>query len=183
MQGQELAYYIPIALFVTTNMYNISQYIESGLSIRAWWNNQKMGRITTMSAWLFGVFGIVLKLSGISETVFEVTKKDQSSSTEKGTEEEEAGRFTFDKSPMFVPPTTVLLLHITALASALFGLQPPAHDGVGSGRLEVAGSVCLVLCLWPFLKGLFGSGKYGIPLSTIFKSAGLTLMFCTLCRS
>ncbi|CAB4304641.1 unnamed protein product [Prunus armeniaca] len=182
-KGQELAYYIPITLFVTTNMYNISQYIQSGLSIRAWWNNQKMGRITTMSAWLFGVFGIVLKLSGISETVFEVTKKDQSSSTEKGTEEEEAGRFTFDKSPMFVPPTAVLLLHLTALASALFGLQPPAHDGVGSGRLEVAGSVCLVLCLWPFLKGLFASGKYGIPLSTIFKSAGLTLMFCTLCRS
>ncbi|PQM40357.1 hypothetical protein Pyn_22883 [Prunus yedoensis var. nudiflora] len=139
-----------------------------------------MGRITTMSAWLFGVFGIVLKLSGISETVFEVTKKDQSSSTEK---DNEAGRFTFDKSPMFVPPTTILLLHLTALASALFGLQPPAHDRLGSGRLEVAGSVCLVLCLWPFLKGLFGSGKYGIPLSPILKSAGLTLMFCILCRS
>lgn len=180
VQAQELAYYIPIALFVTTNIYNISMYIHSGLSIRAWWNNQKMGRITTMSAWLFGVFGIALKLSGISETVFEVTKKDQSSSTEKGTE---AGRFTFDESPMFLPPTTILLLHLTALASALFGLQPPAHDGLGSGRLEVAGSVCLVLCLWPFLKGLFGSGKYGIPLSTILKSAGLALMFCILCRS
>ncbi|KAL6140155.1 hypothetical protein ACLB2K_058456 [Fragaria x ananassa] len=135
-----------------------------------------------MSAWLFGVVGVILKLLGISETVFEVTRKDQSTSSDEGTEDTEAGKFTFDQSPIFIPPTAVLLLQLTALATALLGLQPPARDGVGSGSLETMCSVLLVVCLWPFLKGLFGSGKYGIPLSTIFKSAGLVLFIYTLCR-
>ncbi|PQQ01311.1 cellulose synthase-like protein B4 [Prunus yedoensis var. nudiflora] len=179
-KAQEPTYYIPIALFVLYHAYTLSEYLQTGLSIRAWWNNQRMGRITPMSAWLFGVVAVIFKLSGRSETVFEVTRKDQSTSTDEGTE---AGTFTFDKSPLFVPPTTVLLVHLTALAAALFGLQPPAHDGLGSGPLEVVCSVWLVLCLLPFLKGLFGAGKYGIPLSTIFKSAGFTLLFYTLCTN
>lgn len=163
-------------------MYTLSEYLRTGLSIRAWWNNQRMGRITTMSAWLFGVVGVILKLLGISETVFEVTRKDQSTSSDEGTEDTEAGKFTFDRSPAFIPPTTILFLQLTALATALLGLQPPARDGVGSGSLENMCSVLLVVCFWPFLKGLFGPGKYGIPLSTIFKSAGLALLFYTLCR-
>ncbi|TQE01532.1 hypothetical protein C1H46_012895 [Malus baccata] len=38
----------------------------------------------------------------------------------------------------------------------------------GSGQLEAISSKWLVLCLRPFLKGLFGTGKYEIPQSTIF---------------
>ncbi|KAK9924515.1 hypothetical protein M0R45_032880 [Rubus argutus] len=181
-KGQEPAYYIPIAVFVIYNMYTLSEHLRTGLSIRAWWNNQRMGRITTISAWLFGVLGVILKLLGISETVFEVTRKDQSTSSDEGTEDTEAGKFTFDESPAFIPPTTILFLQLTALATALLGLQPPARDGVGSGSLENMCSVLLVVCFWPFLKGLFGPGKYGIPLSTIFKAAGLALLFYTLCR-
>ncbi|XP_040370074.1 cellulose synthase-like protein H1 isoform X2 [Rosa chinensis] len=180
-KGQEPAYYIPIAVFLIYNMYTLSEYLRTSLSIRAWWNNQRMGRITTMSAWLFGLLGVILKLLGISETVFEVTRKDQSTSSDEGTEDTEAGKFTFDRSPVFVPPTAMLFMQLTALATALLRLQPPARDGVGSGSLETMCSVLLVVCLLPFLKGLFGSGKYGIPLSTIFKSAGLALLFYTLC--
>ncbi|XP_004287960.1 PREDICTED: cellulose synthase-like protein H1 [Fragaria vesca subsp. vesca] len=181
-KDQDPAYYIPLAVFVVYSMYTLSEYLRTGLSIRAWWNNQRMGRITAMSAFFFGVVGVILKLLGISETVFEVTRKEQSTSSDEGTEDTEAGKFTFDQSPIFIPPTAVLLLQLTALATALLGLQLPARDGVGSGSLETMCSVLLVVCLWPFLKGLFGSGKYGIPLSTIFKSAGLVLFIYTLCR-
>ncbi|TQD68732.1 hypothetical protein C1H46_045735 [Malus baccata] len=142
-----------------------------------------MGRITVMSAWLFGFISVILKLVGIAETVFEVTRKDQSTSSDEGSEDTEAGRFTFDKSPIFVPPTTILLVQLTALATAFLGLRPQDQDELGSGSLEVISSVWLVFCLWPFLKGLFGTGKYGIPLSTIFKSVGFTLLFYTLCRN
>ncbi|XP_062009440.1 cellulose synthase-like protein B4 isoform X1 [Rosa rugosa] len=178
-KGQEPAYYILIAVFLIYTMYTSSEYLRTGQSIRAWWNNQRMGRIISMSAWLFGFLSVILKLLGISETVFEVTRKDQSTSSDEGTE---AGKFTFDQSPVFIPPTVMLFLQLTALATALLGLQPPARDGVESGSLETMCSVLLVICLLPFLKGLFGSGKYGIPLSTIFKSAGLALLFYTLCR-
>ncbi|KAM1429458.1 hypothetical protein ACFX2I_045655 [Malus domestica] len=182
-KGQEPTYYIPIALFVLYHIYTLSEYLQTGLSIRAWWNNQRMGRITVMSAWLFGFISVILKLLGISETVFEVTRKDQSTSSDEGSEDTEAGRFTFDKSPIFVPPTTILLVQLTALATAFLGLRPQDQDELGSGSLEVISSVWLVLCLWPFLKGLFGTGKYGIPLSTISKSVGFTVLFYTLCRN
>jgi len=138
-----------------------------------------MARITTMTAWFFGFLSVMLKLLGISETVFEVTKKDQSSDSANN---DDAGRFSFDDSPTFVPGTTILLLHLTALVMSLLKLQPPAHDVHGSGLGEVLCSVWLVLCFWPFLKGLFGKGKHGIPISTICKSTALALIFIYFCR-
>ncbi|KAH7533078.1 hypothetical protein FEM48_Zijuj04G0092200 [Ziziphus jujuba var. spinosa] len=180
---EETACYIPIALFVIFNLYNLQEYIATSQSIKAWWNNQRMGRIISTSAWFFGVIRMVLKLLGISETVFEVTQKDQfATDDDNDGVDARAGRFTFDKSPIFVPVTTILLVQLTSLAIGLLGLRPPADGGQGSGPLEIVCSVWLVLCLWPFLKGMFGKGKYGIPLSTISKSSALALTFVYLCR-
>lgn len=181
MQVQEQAFYITIVVFVIYHLYTLSEYLRAGLSVRSWWNNQRMARITTMTAWLFGFLSVILKLLRISETVFEVTKKDKSTSS-NGAHDVDAGRFTFDESPIFVLGTTILMVHLTALVVSLLNLQPPAHDGLGSGLGEVLCSVWLVLCFWPFLKGLFGKGKHGIPLSTICKSAALVLLFLHLCR-
>ena len=138
-----------------------------------------MSRINTVNAWLFGFLSVILKLLGISERVFEVTQKDQS---RDDASDAEAGRFTFNESPIFLPGTTILVVHLTALVVSLLKLKPPARDGHGSGLGEVFCSVYLVLCFWPFLKGLFGKGKHGIPLSTICKSAALVLLFLHLCR-
>ncbi|XP_059452776.1 cellulose synthase-like protein H1 [Corylus avellana] len=176
---QEPAFYALVALFVIYNLYTLSEYLRTGQSVRAWWNNHRMARITTMNAWFFGFLSVMLKLLGISENVFEVTKKDQSSDASS---DDDAGRFTFDESPIFVPGTTILLLHLAALVVSLLNLQPPAHDRHGSGLGEVLCSVWLVLCFWPFLKGLFGKGKHGIPITTICKSAALALLFLHLCR-
>ncbi|XP_059452412.1 cellulose synthase-like protein H1 isoform X2 [Corylus avellana] len=176
----EPAFYVLVALFVIYNLYTLFEYLKAGQSVRAWWNNQRMARITIMSAWLFGFLGVMLKLLRISETVFEVTKKDQSSDASN---EDHAGRFTFDDSPIFVPGTTILLLHLTALVVSLLKLQPQAHGGGhGAGLAEVLCSVLWLLCYWPFLKGLFGKGKHGIPMSTICKSAALALLLLHLCK-
>ena len=62
----------------------------------------------------------------------------------------EAGRFTFNESPIFVPGTTILVVHLTALVVSLLKLQPPlALDGYGLGLGEVFCSVYLVLSFWP----------------------------------
>ena len=179
LQVQEPAFYVLVALFIIYNLYTLSEYLRTGQSIRAWWNNQRMARITTMNAWFFGFLSVLLKFLGILENVFEVTKKDQSSDASN---DDDAGRFTFNESPIFVPGTTILLLHLIALVVSLLNLQPPANDRHGSGLGEVLCSVWLVLCFWPFLKGLFGKGKHGIPISTICKSAALALLFLHLCR-
>ncbi|KAG5545602.1 hypothetical protein RHGRI_017929 [Rhododendron griersonianum] len=186
----EPALLIPLAIFITYNLYTLSEYFRAGLSARAWWNNQRMWRITAMTAWLFGVFSVILKLLGLSETVFEVTQKEQSSTNGSDDDNADVGRFTFDESPIFIPATTVLLVNLTALVIAILGFRPAAppilgfrpaaRGGDGSGIGEVIFSSCVVLCLWAFLKGLFGKGKYGIPLATVYKSGALALLFVNL---
>ncbi|RVW38920.1 Cellulose synthase-like protein H1 [Vitis vinifera] len=170
---------ISISLFVSYNFHTLLEYWGAGYSIRACWNNLRMWRITAVTAWLFGFLSVILKLLGLSETVFEVTKKDQSTTPGEGSDKD-SGRFTFDGSLIFVPATTLLLVHLMALVTALLGLFDLV--GIESRIGEIICSVWVVLCFSPFLKGLFGKGKYGIPKSTICKSAALAFLFlaCTI---
>jgi hypothetical protein len=132
--------------------------------------------IRSTSVWFIGFLSGMIKLLGISDTIFEVTQKESPTS---GAAEDDAnaGRFTFDESPAFVVGTTILLVQFTALVVKILGVQLAAHSGNGCELGELMCSVYLVVCYWPFLKGLFARGKYGIPLSTIFKSALLTFIF------
>ncbi|KAF5950089.1 hypothetical protein HYC85_012082 [Camellia sinensis] len=123
--------FIPIALFAIYNLYTLSKYLRIGLSTRAWWNNQRIWRLNTMIAWLFGVLGVLLKLLRLSDTIFEVTQKDQSTNADDNNAN--AGRFTFEGSPSFVLGTTILLVNLTALAIGLSRFQLVGGDGNGSG--------------------------------------------------
>nr|XP_028952951.1 cellulose synthase-like protein H1 isoform X4 [Malus domestica] len=174
------------ALFLIKHLYTLHSYLDSGRSIRAWWNQLTVGpwsKITTLTASLFGLVTVVFKLLGISEVTFEVTQKEQnsSSSDQEATYDANAGRFTFDGTTIFVPATALLFLQFTALVTAALGLEPPALGVNGAGIGEMMCSVWVVLCFWPFVKGLFGKGKYGIPMVTIVKSAVLALLFMHSC--
>lgn len=176
---QDLGMCIVVALFVIYKVYTLLDYFASGLSIRAWWNNQRMSRITPMNAGFCGFITVLLKLLGISDTVFDITKKDLPPSEDNG-HDEDAGRYTFDESLIFLPGTTILLLQLTALVIKFLGMQSTAlsrESGNACGLGEMFCSVYLIICYWPFLKGLFEKGKYGIPLSTISKAVALTCLF------
>ncbi|CAN6571574.1 unnamed protein product [Malus baccata var. baccata] len=180
---QEPALIIFAAVFLIKHLNTLHSNLDSGRSIRAWWNQLTVGpwsKILSLTASLFGVITMVFKLLGISEVTFEVTQKEQNSSSSDQEATYDA-RFTFDESPIFVPATALLFLHFTALVTAALGLQPPAHGVNGAGLGEMMCSVWVVLCFWPFVKGLFGEGKYGIPMATIVKSAVLALLFMHFC--
>ncbi|KAJ7948134.1 Cellulose synthase-like protein [Quillaja saponaria] len=179
----EAAAMVPIVLFLIQYIGTLVSYLRVGLSVRAWWNNTRMSKINAASSQLFAVLSVILKLLGLSETVFEVTQKGQFTSNDEGNSTEaDAGVITFNDSPIFVSPTTLLLLQLTALVLAFLGLQPPAHGSHGAGLLEIMCSMWVVLCFWPFLKGLFGKGKQGIPFLTVCKAAGLSLIFLHLSK-
>lgn len=175
---QELGMLIPTSVFLMFNIANLSEHLLSGLSARTWWNNQRMGRITTMTACFFGFLDILLKRLRISDTVFEITKKDQPSSSD-----ENVGRFIFNKSPIFIPGTAILFIEIIALVTTLWRWQQPLKSERAYGLGEVFCSAYLVLCYLPILKGLFAKGKYGIPLPTIFKASLLAVLFVGVCNS
>ncbi|XP_027927164.1 cellulose synthase-like protein H1 [Vigna unguiculata] len=169
--------WIPIALFVIYSVHTLLEYLKIGLSIRYWWNNQRMSIITTTTAWFIGFLSAMVKLAGISDNVFEITEKELSSDGNDG----DAGRFTFDESPVFVVGTTILLVQLGAMLIRFLRLQP-THSENGCGIGEFISSTYVVVCYFPYLKGLFGSGKYGIPLSTMCKSAILAFVFVHFCR-
>lgn len=143
-----------------------------------------MSIIRTSTAFFIGFLSAMIKLSGISDTVFEITQKETTTSGSDDGDDVDAGRFTFDESPVFMAGTTFLLVQLTALVIKFFGLNPQAqtHSGNECGPGELIANVYLVVCYWPYLKGLFGRGKFGIPFSTMCKSAVLAIAFVHFCR-
>ncbi|KAL9322587.1 hypothetical protein ACSQ67_010640 [Phaseolus vulgaris] len=177
---QGLGLWIAISLFVIYNIHTLLEHLTLGLSITYWWNSQRMCVMRTTTVWFIGFLSAMLKLSGISDTVFEITEKEHTTSDADGNNAD-AGRFTFDESPVFVVGTTILLVHLAGMVIKLLGLQP-SDSGNGSGIGEFICSTYLIVCYFPYLKGLFGRGKYGIPLTTIYKSAILAFIFVHFCR-
>ncbi|GMH11025.1 hypothetical protein Nepgr_012866 [Nepenthes gracilis] len=177
---EDPAILIPIALFISYNVTSMWEFNHVGQTARAWWNNEKMRKTTSTSSWFFGFLAVILKLLGVSQIVFEITPKDQLEVFEG--KKSDAGRFTFDESSIFIPNTTIVFLNLTSLAIFLLRLaQQQKHNVDGAGLGEVLYSILAVLYLSPFLKGLFGKGKYGIPRSIMCKSVILTLLFVLFC--
>ncbi|KAL4183620.1 hypothetical protein AMTRI_Chr11g99150 [Amborella trichopoda] len=166
----------PISLFILFNLYSIIEYWQIKLSLREWWNNQRMARINCTSAWLFGLFDVILKLLHLSETVFVVTPKDDHGSS--GDEAKDRGRLTFDSSLLFLPPTTLLLLNLAALGAGIPMLTSGDISLVG----EMVCSAWVVASFFPFAKGLVRKGRYGLPWSTIFKSGVIASFIVHVCR-
>ncbi|KAF3780515.1 putative mixed-linked glucan synthase 7 [Nymphaea thermarum] len=166
---------LPAAIFIIFNLYILVEYLLCGLSVREWWNNQRMARIVSSTAWLFGLLAVLLKVFGISETVFELTRKDdlEGASTE-------AGKFIFDSSAIYVPATTLLFVNLAALALGLTKVVMDMEATANVGELVCCAWV--VMSFLPFVKGLFRRGQHGIPWPTICKAGTVTFMFVCLCR-
>ncbi|KAD5318189.1 hypothetical protein R6Q59_033462 [Mikania micrantha] len=188
----ERAFVIPVGLFVIYNIYVLWEFKRLGASLRMWWNLQRMGRVTPITAWLFGFLSVIAKLVGLSKTVFEVTQKenklsDSDGDTDSDSDDKNVARFTYDKSPIITPGVVVLLVNMTAVVNVVLRLLMVDCSEIwmhvlGLGVGEMFCSVWVILCFWEFFKGLFGNGKYGIPFSVMWKSGFLAFSFVLLCK-
>ncbi|KAM0072862.1 putative cellulose synthase (UDP-forming) [Helianthus debilis subsp. tardiflorus] len=186
----EMAFIIPVGIFVIYNVYVLWELKRLGLSLRMWWNLQRMGRVIAMTSWFYGFISVMLKLMGLSKTVFEVTQKEHMSNDGVGYHNDKnVNMFTFDKSPVFVPGVVILLVNMTALINSVLKLSKVDYSEIWMEALglelgEMFCSIWLLLCFWEFLKGLFGNGKHGIPSSSIWKSGVVALfLVCSWKRS
>ena len=175
LQISEPAFAIAVALFVSTYGFKLWEFLRIDGSIREWWNNQSMWLIQCLSAWIFAMFDVLMKLIGVSETVFVVTPK--ASGDEDVCNE---GDFTFNSSALFIPPTTVLFINLVAIISGSVRSMAGKYDMLRDKLFaEYFCSVWVVMNLWPFVKGLVRKGKHGIPWSVVIKSASLACLFCS----
>lgn len=185
LQTSEVGFVVALALFVTYNIYTLVEYCCYGLSVRAWWNNQRMLRIYSSTAWLLGFFSVVLKLLGISDTIFEITRKEQQRPGEDVNKVDDPGRFTFDSSPAFVPGTALMMVNLWAFAVGLLRVlsRADAAGAIGPGIGEFMCSGWILLCFWPFLKGLGGRGRHGIPWPVLGKAMVMVCLFLQFCKT
>lgn len=177
MQGRKAA--VPAAIFAAYNIYTVAEYLAVGESLRSWWNNQRMRRIGAATAYLFGLLSVAAKLVGLSESAFEITKKEVDAPPAAAAAAE-AGRFSFDASPLFLPAAAVALLNSAALPAATWRALWADPGGGGPGLGELVCATWAVLSYFPFIRGLFGKGRYGLPWPTIAKasiSASLFVLF------
>lgn len=180
----EAAAILPAALFAAYNASTLAEYLQCGQSARSWWNNQRMLRIMSATAWLFALLSVVLKTLGISETVFEISQKGLQSQRPVAEADEDPGRFTFDASPLFVPATALVLLNLASLAAGSVKMALMISSGgaalfveAGPGLGELLCSAWVVLSFWPFVRGLFKRGSYGLPWPTITQALLLASLF------
>ncbi|KAG8064492.1 hypothetical protein GUJ93_ZPchr0004g39843 [Zizania palustris] len=189
-KASEDGFSILIALFLTHITYGFIEFMECGLSARAWWNNYRMRRITAASACLLAFFTVPLTTLGLSKTVFEVTRKDESKSDVDGGcmahNKADLGRFTFDASPVFIPVTALAMLSIIAITVGSWQqvsryAKGSGATGGGPGIGEFMSCTWVLLCLLPFVRGLVGKGSYGIPWGVKLKAGLLVAMFLHFC--
>lgn len=188
----EWAFFIPVGIFVIYNSFVFWECKRLGLSLRMWRNLQRMGRVSTMTSWLFGFLNMLLQLIGLSKNIFEVTQKEHKSSdgdddTYGEINDKNVARFTYDKSPMIIPGVVVLLVNLAALANGVLRLLKVDYSEIWMEALvlglgEMFCSVCVLLCFSEFFKGLFRKGKYGIPAPMIWKSGVLALLIVHMFR-
>lgn len=179
MQVDEPAVLIPGLLCILYHLYTLQEYLACGLTVRNWWNNTRMTRIISTTAWLFGFISAVAKFLGLSETMFEITKKEHNfpstaTASGSGQEDDDPGRFTFDESSLFVPGVALVFIHLVALSVGLWSGQWRLRHG------ELICNLWLLVAFLPFIKGLVRSGCYGIPWTIVFKGTALAslFMFC-----
>ncbi|KAH9307454.1 hypothetical protein KI387_035365, partial [Taxus chinensis] len=167
---QDPNFTVVVAMFLSLYGFKILEHILNGCSTREWLNNQRMWFIVSISSWIFSFFDVGMKIVGLSETVFVVTPKGS------GDEEQvNEGDFTFGSSPLFIPPTTVLLINLAVIFYNIIGFVGGLHGIKDMQLAEFFCSVWVVFNLVPFLKGLVRKGKGGLPWNIVISSTALVL--------
>ncbi|CAE6025600.1 unnamed protein product [Arabidopsis arenosa] len=147
---------ITITLVGMHCLYTLWEFMSLGYSVKSWLVSQSVWRIVATSSWLFSIFDITLKLLGISETVFRITKKTVPHGPSEGEDDgpnSDSSKFEFDGSLHFLPGTFIVLVNLAALAVFSVGLQRSgySHGGGGSGLAEACGCVLVMMLFLPFL--------------------------------
>ncbi|XP_058068335.1 cellulose synthase-like protein E6 [Magnolia sinica] len=158
--------------------YNILESLWHGMTLKGWWNEQRMWLLKRTTSYLFAFVDTLLLLSGIAKSAFIITAKVSDDDVSQRYEQEimEFG----SSSPMFTILASLAMLNLFCLIG---GATRVMMDG-GISVLEtlmlqflLCGS--LVLINVPFYQGLFFRKDKGrLPTSLAITSVVVAVLAC-----
>ncbi|PIA25318.1 hypothetical protein AQUCO_11800010v1 [Aquilegia coerulea] len=140
-------------LGIASHAFSLGELMWAKGTIKMWWNETRMWMMKGTSSYLFAVTVIILKTLGISEPGFEITSKV--------IDEEALKRYKKEimefavASPMFIPPTTLALLHLFGLLKTLTMAVKDGLEGLDHMFLQVIVSGYISLISLPLYEAMF----------------------------
>ncbi|XP_052191051.1 cellulose synthase-like protein G1 [Diospyros lotus] len=109
------------AVFAISYMSSTSQHLfevfSTNGSVRTWWNEERIGMIRSLSAFLIGFLDAAMKWLGMTKTKFRLSNK---ALEKEKVENYEKGKFDFEGADMFMAPlATIALMNLVCFIGGL----------------------------------------------------------------
>ncbi|KAJ0034364.1 hypothetical protein Pint_24635 [Pistacia integerrima] len=165
------------SVFIFSQLKNVEEVLLTGGSVLAWWNEQRMWMIKSVTAYTYGTFDAILKCLGMRQPNFLPTNKvsDNDEVTLY-----QLGKFNFQTSTnLLVPIVTLVVLNMIAFAGGF------ARMIISGSWNELLGQVFLSFyILWvnyPIIEGvMLRKDKGRVPPSVGLLSLVLSIIFLSL---
>ncbi|KAI6704715.1 hypothetical protein NL676_007677 [Syzygium grande] len=167
-----------IYTIMATSAYSAGEFVWCGGTLRGWWNDQRMWVYQRTTSYFFGFLDNILRLLGITKSVFVITAKVADHDVLKRYEQE-LMEFSAP-SPMFTILTTLAWLNALSFIGVLLKL---AMHGETPDQLAMQIILCsLLVCVnQPLYEGMFfRKDKARMPTLVTYKSAVFALVACSL---
>ncbi|KAL3504179.1 hypothetical protein ACH5RR_034020 [Cinchona calisaya] len=138
-----------LSLFICIFATGILEMRWSGVGIDEWWRNEQFWVIGGVSAHLFAVFQGLLKVLAGVDTYFTVTSK-------AGDDEEFSELYAFKWTTLLIPPTSLLIINLIGIVAGISNAINNGYDSWGPLLGKIFFAFCVIVHLYPFLKGLLG---------------------------
>ncbi|XP_052187683.1 cellulose synthase-like protein D5 [Diospyros lotus] len=142
-----------LAITITLSMLAILEIRWSGITLHDWWRNEQFWLIGGTSAHLAAVFQGLLKVIAGVDISFTLTSK--SAAPEDG-DDEFAELYQFRFTVLMIPPLTIILVNMTAIAVGVFRTLYSPFPQWSKLLGGVFFSFWVLSHLYPFAKGLMG---------------------------
>ncbi|KAK8591414.1 hypothetical protein V6N13_031460 [Hibiscus sabdariffa] len=139
-----------LSLFLCIFATNILEMRWNGISIHEWWRNEQLWLIGSVSAQLFAVFQVVLKvITGVNVNTIATSKVDDD-------DEDLSELFAFEWTTLLIAPTTLLIINIIGVVAGIATAINNGYDSWGPFFGKFFFAFWVILHLYPLLKGLLG---------------------------
>ena len=170
---------LPFAyVFVAKNAFSVLETMNSGSTVKAWWNLKRMWLIRRTTSYFIAFIDSIKRQLGLSETTFVLTNKVVTEDAIKRYEQEimEFG----NSNIMFTILATLAMLNLFTLLGGIMKLAVNSNSkALEKLTMQVVLCGIIIVINLPIYQALFvRSDKGCLPSSVMFKSIVLASVMC-----